>query len=765
MSSIDAFLTTWSKARQTYGEGIPQTGAQYDNSSTLRTLAADLEDAAPGSRWTGSAATKYDEANTEHRRVIGALADLDRRLAAEVDNSAQSVDSGRRNLENLRMWVVDAANSVPPGKAGDNMRMVIAQKGLTQLQGIVRQNNAEANAIGGRIRALEEEFRALGNQRFGGAKEGPFGVKGDEKKDDEDVKTKAEQDVQDALAGDHEAAARVEQVLSEIKPGQPLTPEQGSYLSQMQAQQNGMTVNELKTAEQRLGEHKNIVGDSWQLMSNPNVNFPRTETKVGSIDDPSQPVQGGFDQLPQSVQEAVKSSGVLHAEQMRDISSIVRDGNSALQTGTELDREMLNKADRMMDAPIWDKDPASSGQDVGRDPYLDPVVSEIFASAGRDHQVVATHITGDLGEDFLHDITHHYWADNGAAAGSLLSWTGQEAVGPNSGIAAETAEAYANYIGAHDSELLALNNHTIGDINPNLVQGMAEGLTPYIPNIAGMSEGQLAGFDTPDSGANTENGLMPTAKGVFSVISSDDKASVLFNGAAQHHAILAQEQFAEDFKNRAPGLSPQSGYLTDSATLQGLVDAGLHNALSHEKLNGIELEKTVYEAKSRAFDMDKSILEGLGGNLPVVGSVVGPGVDVFGQAAKDAIIGAPPSAAATDVNGNYIAPDLATSAANAQLIGALINEGVPVAEVPSEWIVQGANGEARVMSFAEVQAAAEAASQPAPTYGDYNQKLAEATEATLGQGFADDVNDALKYRYNQVSEVLDPQTDQPEQPR
>ncbi|OBG15753.1 hypothetical protein A5765_08370 [Mycolicibacterium celeriflavum] len=166
MSVIDAFLTTWSNARQTYGEGTPQASAQYDNSSTLRTLQSTLESAAPDSRWTGSAATEYDEANTEHRRVIGHLADLDRRLATEVDNSAQSVDAGRRNLDDLRKWVVDTANSVPPGENGALMRMVIAQKGLAELQEILHRCNAESHAIGGRIAMLEEEFRALGDQKF-----------------------------------------------------------------------------------------------------------------------------------------------------------------------------------------------------------------------------------------------------------------------------------------------------------------------------------------------------------------------------------------------------------------------------------------------------------------------------------------------------------------------------------------------------------------------------------------------------------------------
>lgn len=39
---------------------------------------------------------------------------------------------------------------------------------------------------------------------------------------------------------------------------------------------------------------------------------------------------------------------------MKDISAIVRDGDPELQTGTQVDRHMIDKADRMMDAPIWE---------------------------------------------------------------------------------------------------------------------------------------------------------------------------------------------------------------------------------------------------------------------------------------------------------------------------------------------------------------------------------------------------------------------------
>src|SRR5689334_5238842 len=105
-------MVTWSNARSTFGQGTPQTGETFDASATLRQMQSDLASAAPGSRWTGSAASAYDAANTEHRRVIGELANLDQRLKAQIDRSSQVVTTGRGNLDAVRKWVLDAAATV-----------------------------------------------------------------------------------------------------------------------------------------------------------------------------------------------------------------------------------------------------------------------------------------------------------------------------------------------------------------------------------------------------------------------------------------------------------------------------------------------------------------------------------------------------------------------------------------------------------------------------------------------------------------------------
>lgn len=85
-------------------------------------------------------------------------------------------------------------------------------------------------------------------------------------------------------------------MLGSINEGQragtePLTPVQASILSQMQAQQAGMSTDALRAAEQNMGDAKSAMGDSWQLMSNPNVHVPKTDP--GGLANPNNMTSGG----------------------------------------------------------------------------------------------------------------------------------------------------------------------------------------------------------------------------------------------------------------------------------------------------------------------------------------------------------------------------------------------------------------------------------------------------------------------------------------
>ena len=81
--------------------------------------------------------------STTTTKVIGKLAGLDQRLAAQVNQSAQIVTTGRQNLDAVRQWVLDAAASVPPGKNREQMLMPIVQRGLGQVTDIVTKSNGE----------------------------------------------------------------------------------------------------------------------------------------------------------------------------------------------------------------------------------------------------------------------------------------------------------------------------------------------------------------------------------------------------------------------------------------------------------------------------------------------------------------------------------------------------------------------------------------------------------------------------------------------
>lgn len=167
MGVLDGFMSTWSKARETFGQGVPRTGERFDQSGPLRQMQTTVESAAPGSRWTGTAATAYATANTNHSKVFGQLASLDQRLAAQVTDASRVVSAGRQNLDSVRQWVLDAAASVPEGKNRDQMLVPIVKNGLSQVTEIVTTSNAELNRIGGAIKGLGGEYQALDEQKFG----------------------------------------------------------------------------------------------------------------------------------------------------------------------------------------------------------------------------------------------------------------------------------------------------------------------------------------------------------------------------------------------------------------------------------------------------------------------------------------------------------------------------------------------------------------------------------------------------------------------
>jgi EspA/EspE family len=353
---LDGFESTWSNARSTFGQGAPQEGAQFDNSGQLRQMQSSVESAKPDARWTGSASDSYASSNDKQGRVLGQMADLDQRLRTEIDRSAQVVSTGRQNLDAVRQWVYDAAATVPPGQNRDRMLYPIVSRGAGDIAEILQRTNADSNAIAGRLGGIKGEYQMLGDDLKQGTGDEADRIVGEE----EEVKKRARDDVKAALDGDKGAINRVQNVLNTITPqhqaGQPkLNPEQQAYLSQMQSQQKLRSVEQLEEAANKGA--RGIMSDSWQLMSNPKIEFPKTESVDGALQS-SEMVSGGFNQLPDSVQSTINSPGIQNSENLQKVVDIVKGGNADgyFQQNTDLDRGLMHKVADMMESPEWRSD-------------------------------------------------------------------------------------------------------------------------------------------------------------------------------------------------------------------------------------------------------------------------------------------------------------------------------------------------------------------------------------------------------------------------
>lgn len=182
MGALDAFYTTWSQARTTFGEGAPTTGETFDGSARLREMQSTIESAAPDERWQGTASQAYAAKNAVHAAVYGKLADLEQKIGAEVTNAAAVVTAGRQNLEQTQSWVQGMAASIPSGQSSETMRMILARKGLSQVSDAVQRSTEEMGAIGRRVDDIRKAYDEIagGDRKASAWKQNPPGTTADD---------------------------------------------------------------------------------------------------------------------------------------------------------------------------------------------------------------------------------------------------------------------------------------------------------------------------------------------------------------------------------------------------------------------------------------------------------------------------------------------------------------------------------------------------------------------------------------------------------
>ncbi|MDX1892622.1 EspA/EspE family type VII secretion system effector [Mycolicibacterium sp. 050158] len=661
---LDAFLSTWSTARETFGQGVPHTGERFDQSGTLRQLQTTVESAAPRSRWTGTAAAAYDAANQDHGKVFARLAALDQRLAAQVDASAQVVTSGRQDLDAVRKWVLDAANSVPAGKNREQLLMPIVAKGLGQLSQIVTKSNGDLAAIGGQIRTLGGEYQALGDQKF--AKEGTGGEARGAKGDDEKKQSPNEQGAADskALQNGTLTAEQRERLTNNttLTPEQQraldqgnltLPPERMSYLQGFSREFGDKTPEEIKAIMDKSGGDGGKVADAFQLASNPNIHTGLPETEPPSIDHPS---SGGKYALPDGIQKVLDgpamtqpmSSGVFQdgrwivppeptgplqpTQGLNDLANIVQQGDRSLQHGTALDAGLMTKSQEMLDisnkhsqlgptddAPRWYHD------------NVDPTLQNMLNAVNKDDMVIHDAVTGPGSEHFLNDLTNHQWQDDGLAAGGLFDWVADDAANDPTGRAAQTAHALAEYTSSHHSDLLNLEStrgygaegQSLGQVNPELTRDWARAFSPYFDDMVGNNTGGNDGLFAPLDPADGSKTEPTNTRHLMSVLMSDHPpmdqppgsgapktASEILFDSTQRHVHQAFENAA---LSAMPGGPVNDDFAMQSAgRLQAALNLGSYDEAASRLHNTFQAQHESWKLQGKLYDLGAGFVDQYG---------------------------------------------------------------------------------------------------------------------------------------------------------
>lgn len=637
MGALDAFYSTWSNARETFGQGTPQDGTQFDASSTFQQAKSAVEAAGPGSNWRGPASEAYGAKNKQYAVVFGKLADLDKRMATEVTNAANVVTAGRQHLDEVKSWVTSMANSIPSGTSAadrDNKLLRIATTGISEVSTIVQRSTGEMNTIGGRVSGINGEFQALDSQ-LGNLKEGtdPNDVLGAETKDGEGELKPADMEglVHDALSGDQDASAKVDKLLNGINEEQlgrnsadhPLDPVQAELVGQLQAQMKPMSMAELKAARERLGPHKDILINAMHIMSDPDVTYPRHDSDGPQIVTPGlitndgvlpgdrgalpDGVQQFLNKTPISLEEGHPTTVALHNRQdLKLLTSMVADGDARFQQGSYLDAGLME-----IGAQVLDKGAMYDNASIGP---VNTVVQDIFSSAGRDriiaHEMLTGHgdmVSAEKGQEFLKDVAHNRWTDDGLAARSLTDWIDDAAKGSDPVMdqkAGEAAFAIADFLGDNYDPLTKMQHWgpaTLGGINPELVQGYAEALAPYQKAMIGDPSDPAPGFGMLDN----QDRNYETARKIFALIDTDPTAGSEFNQQAYQAVVDYQQQTQNAI---VPGQSANGEALGHAGRLLGVVNGGA------------DLAQTDNSYQMRRSALDGALSE-LGGKLPIVGGI------------------------------------------------------------------------------------------------------------------------------------------------
>ncbi len=606
-----------------YGANATALGDLAEPTRTVGTQVLDAAGTVHGAivdlEWEGlgkdAAVGRADHELAQDRRVVqgyNALADAYRNGAAAMAPMIGDLKKTGQGLEADSFavsedWVVTDMFDYRAGKAA-MIAMGSSEKAATdrmnQLQA-QRGNEAKTDTVNLQQRAdalekADQDTAAAINTAkadIGAAAPLSAGLTGEEGKDDfgnafPNTFMSPEQNAA-ALARMVAAGTLSQADLDKLARGEKVQIPAGqmAYLYQMSQSLNGKSPEEIKMLEQMLPtpETRAAFAQGLKIVSNPNVEVFGAEQLKGYAQGATDetrgsfvPVSGSKVNLPSEISKELSRTDRVTQEPSRGFVTTHLNGVGALQdindifkpgatiTGSEATKSMLEAANQYAAVDVKHNEGIVHGLKTDAHGSLTSALADVYQNTGKDHLAVHDMVTGKDGNSFLRTVTHEQWGADSGKVGDAFRWM-QEGNNP---LATDTASKVAHYLADNKTELNAMPGteklllsgpKSFAEINPGLAKAMAEGVSPYLADLAQAPTD--SGLTHPGIEAFKNGGQL---QNLFSVFDKNAESAGVINDAAY-------KQYQRLIENTAhPGLhgmqAEVAGRLTNAMT-DGALDS------------------------------------------------------------------------------------------------------------------------------------------------------------------------------------------------
>lgn len=365
--------------------------------------------------------------------------------------------------------------------------------------------------------------------------------------------------------------------LAALARGEDITvgPQRLAYLYQLAQGLDGMTPEQIKALQGQLPpDAQAALAQGMAILSNPHAKsgVPNNEGATEDTQDTFIPAAGSLGNLPDGIVKELTRTDrvtkdtpslgerifagtvgtVLGGDPMvptvtnlngvgalEDIAELFKPADDGYTNGSEASKAMLSASSEYANAIADYSESIATTADVQRlesDAHGDLTtgLANAIQVGATDHVGVHDLATGENRDDFLRAMSQHTWGDQSDKIGDAFRWMDDD---QSNRINTETASSVAHYVADHSQELRDLpgkNSAIFGDENPGVSQAIAEGLSPYLDELAGAHADGNHGIDpfqhrgTHEDG--TENGVAGMAD-LFEVLDRDHQSAVTINAA------------------------------------------------------------------------------------------------------------------------------------------------------------------------------------------------------------------------------------------